>query len=99
MCRRRWPERATPLARVRCIVRPEPDPVEEPAKNEETPPAGPELAQAVLEAARARRAERPASRRAAVGGRSEGGRRLRGYSGPGPDPRDPQPLGVVLAKL
>jgi predicted nucleic acid-binding Zn ribbon protein len=28
----------------------------------------------------------------------EGGR-LRGYSGPGPDPRDPQPLGAMLAKL
>ncbi|HKT05383.1 MAG TPA: DciA family protein, partial [Rugosimonospora sp.] len=26
-------------------------------------------------------------------------RRLRGYSGPGPDPRDPQPFGSVLAKL
>jgi predicted nucleic acid-binding Zn ribbon protein len=26
-------------------------------------------------------------------------RRLRGYSGPGPDPRDPQPFGAVLAKL
>ena len=27
------------------------------------------------------------------------GRRLRGYSGPGPDPRDPQPFGAVLARL
>ena len=30
------------------------------------------------------------------GGRT---RRPRGYSGPGPDPRDPQPLGSVLGKL
>ena len=31
---------------------------------------------------------------------AEGGRkRLRGYSGPGPDPRDPQPFGAVLARL
>jgi predicted nucleic acid-binding Zn ribbon protein len=28
-----------------------------------------------------------------------GGRRPRGYSGPGPDPRDPQLFGVVLARL
>ncbi|HWH01836.1 MAG TPA: DciA family protein, partial [Pilimelia sp.] len=26
-------------------------------------------------------------------------RRLRGYSGPGPDPRDPQPFSAVLARL
>src|SRR5262249_7628331 len=31
--------------------------------------------------------------------RQPGGRRLRGYSGPGPDPRDPQAIGAVLAKL
>lgn len=40
---------------------------------------------------------------ATEGERGAGGRRrtgrLRGYSGPGPDPRDPQPLGVVLARL
>jgi predicted nucleic acid-binding Zn ribbon protein len=57
-------------------------------------PAGPELARAVLDAAKARRAATPPARRA--GGT---GRRLRGYSGPGPDPRDPQPFGSVLAKL
>ncbi|RGC68933.1 hypothetical protein C5N14_11610 [Micromonospora sp. MW-13] len=34
-----------------------------------------------------------------VSGDGEGGRRLRGYSGPGPDPRDPQPLGAVLNRL
>jgi predicted nucleic acid-binding Zn ribbon protein len=57
--------------------------------------AGPELAQAVLDAARARRSARPVPRRGTTGS----GRRLRGYSGPGPDPRDPQPFGALLAKL
>jgi predicted nucleic acid-binding Zn ribbon protein len=58
---------------------------------------GPELARAVLDAARAKRA--PSPRRPAVGGGAGSGRRLRGYSGPGADPRDPQPFGAVLAKL
>jgi len=59
---------------------------------------GPELARAVLDAARARRAANPpAARKKATGGGS--GKRLRGYSGPGPDPRDPQLFGAVLAKL
>ena len=56
--------------------------------------AGPELARAVLDAARVKRAERrnqPRQRGA--------GRRLRGYSGPGPDPRDPQPFGAILNRL
>jgi predicted nucleic acid-binding Zn ribbon protein len=57
---------------------------------------GPELARAVLDAARGRRAAAPRRRTAGAGG---GGKRLRGYSGPGPDPRDPQPFGAVLAKL
>jgi len=55
---------------------------------------GPELARAVLDAAKARRTANPPSRRKAATGK-----RLRGYSGPGPDPRDPQPFGAVLAKL
>jgi predicted nucleic acid-binding Zn ribbon protein len=69
-------------------------------------PTGPELARAVLDAARARREAGRAGRRTA---RSEGGGRdgagtparwrPRGYSGPGPDPRDPQPFGAVLARL
>ena len=59
------------------------------------PVAGSELAQAVLDAARAKRSARPSSGRSGSGGR----RRLRGYSGPGPDPRDPQPFGELLAKL
>jgi len=60
--------------------------------------SGPELARAVLDAAKARRqAAGTTRRRGAV--RGDGERRLRGYSGPGPDPRDPQPLGAVLDKL
>ncbi|MEV7228399.1 DciA family protein [Polymorphospora sp. NPDC051019] len=68
-------------------------------------PSGPELARAVLDAAKARReAARPRRR---TGGDRDGGdgtdgqprRRLRGYSGPGPDPRDPQLFGDVLARL
>jgi predicted nucleic acid-binding Zn ribbon protein len=65
---------------------------------------GPELARAVLDAARARRPGRP--RRTTEGGRPTGERapggrgwRPRGYSGPGPDPRDPQPIGSVLDRL
>jgi len=68
---------------------------------------GPELARAVLDAAKARRAGtgRPGKPRRAPSEPEEGEpakprrRRPTGYSGPGPDPRDPQPLGVVLAKL
>ncbi|GAA4568467.1 DciA family protein [Micromonospora coerulea] len=63
-------------------------------------PAGPELARAVLDAAKARRQTAARPRRSAVGGEGGGSeRRLRGYSGPGPDPRDPQPLGAVLNRL
>ncbi|MQA24987.1 MAG: DUF721 domain-containing protein [Micromonosporaceae bacterium] len=52
----------------------------------------------MLEAAQAKRAERGASGkpRAARPGRR---RSRRGYTGAGPDPRDPQPFGAVLAKL
>jgi len=77
--------------------------------------SGPELARAVLDAARRRsgggRKGRDAGGEAgsdATGGdgsaRSRKGgsgraRRLRGYSGPGPDPRDPQPFGAILDRL
>jgi predicted nucleic acid-binding Zn ribbon protein len=61
--------------------------------------AGPELARAVLDAAKARRTAAAKTRRAPGGGDGSGERRLRGYSGSGPDPRDPQPLGVVLERL
>jgi predicted nucleic acid-binding Zn ribbon protein len=60
-------------------------------------PSGPELARAVLDAAKLRRDANRGGRPRASGAGS--GRRLRGYSGPGPDPRDPQPFGSVLAKL
>ncbi|SCE86850.1 Predicted nucleic acid-binding protein, contains Zn-ribbon domain (includes truncated derivatives) [Micromonospora coriariae] len=63
---------------------------------------GPELARAVLDAALSRRQAAARARRTpGSGGSGDGGsgRRLRGYSGPGPDPRDPQPLSVVLNRL
>jgi predicted nucleic acid-binding Zn ribbon protein len=59
-----------------------------------TESSGADLARAVLEAARVKRDARQPTRSA-----SGAGRRLRGYSGPGPDPRDPQLFGSVLAKL
>jgi predicted nucleic acid-binding Zn ribbon protein len=55
------------------------------------------LARATLDAARAKRAAAPAPRRSATGAGS--GKRLRGYSGPGPDPRDPQPFGSLVERL
>jgi predicted nucleic acid-binding Zn ribbon protein len=54
------------------------------------------LARAAIDAARAKRAAAP-RRRSATGG-GQGGR-LRGYSGPGPDPRDPQPFGALVERL
>jgi predicted nucleic acid-binding Zn ribbon protein len=56
------------------------------------------LARAVIDAALAKRRE--AARNPRRRGSGEGsGRRLRGYSGPGPDPRDPQPFSAVLERL
>jgi predicted nucleic acid-binding Zn ribbon protein len=57
--------------------------------------SGPDLARAVLDAARARRA--PARRRA--GGKEGRAARGRAWSGAGPDARDPQPFGSVLGAL
>jgi predicted nucleic acid-binding Zn ribbon protein len=59
------------------------------------------LARAALDAALTRRAAaRSAWRRRPDDGKSaDGGRRPRGYSGPGPDPRDPQTLASVLSRL
>nr|WP_229798261.1 DciA family protein [Couchioplanes caeruleus] len=57
------------------------------------------MARAVLDAALAkRRAAQQAPRRRTVASEGEG-RRLRGYSGPGPDPRDPQLFGAVLERI
>jgi len=66
-----------------------------------TPAAGPELARAVLDAARVRReSPRPSGTGGGTGTGGAGrGRRPRGYSGAGPDPRDPQPFGKLLDKL
>jgi predicted nucleic acid-binding Zn ribbon protein len=56
------------------------------------------LARAVIDAALSKRRE--AARNPRRRGSGEGsGRRLRGYSGPGPDPRDPQPFSAVLERL
>jgi predicted nucleic acid-binding Zn ribbon protein len=68
-------------------------------------PTAPQLARAAVEAALARRAgprRKPGAAGATGAGPGAGvagGRRLRGYSGSGPDPRDPQPLAAVLARL
>ncbi len=62
-------------------------------------PAGPELARAVLDAALAkRRTAAQTPRRRGVSGEGTN-KRLRGYSGPGPDPRDPQLFGAMLQRL
>lgn len=90
--------------------RPEPDQPTEPDH-----PTGPELARAVLDAARARRGGgRPTRPRpgdqggdhstdpaGADAGEPGAGRRRRrgGYTGPGADPRDPQPFSAILARL
>jgi predicted nucleic acid-binding Zn ribbon protein len=106
---------------VGCTV---PDEVRPPAPDGDEPARGAELARAVLDAARARRADRrprrpPGTSDGSTGDGSTGdapdgdgedgpggdgarGRRAwrrRGYSGPGPDPRDPQPIGSVLDRL
>src|SRR5262245_59648548 len=96
MCRPRWRARASRWPTGRSAVPDEPTRSKPESAGGAESAGGPELARAVLEAARARRAaelRRPAETGRAVGGRP------RGYSGPGPDPRDPQPVGAVLAKL
>lgn len=62
---------------------------------------GAELARAVLDAAQARRRAAPPRRRPSSdgGGDPATRRRKRGYTGSGPDPRDPQLFGDVLEKL
>lgn len=61
--------------------------------------AGPELARAVLDAALAKRRAAQQAPRRRTGSGEYTGRRLRGYSGPGPDPRDPQLFGAVLERI
>ena len=61
------------------------------------PPAGPELARAALEAAPEGVDQAADGTRKSSGTRSP--RRIRGYSGAGPDPRDPQPFGAILGRL
>jgi predicted nucleic acid-binding Zn ribbon protein len=64
--------------------------------------AGPDLARSALEAARLasrrRAADQPASRRVA-GRRGAGPARRGGYSGAGPDARDPQRFGTLIHRL
>ncbi len=64
-------------------------------------PRGPELARAVLDAAKVRRNAEGSNRSGTRAGsaRRGSGKRARGYSGPGPDARDPQLFGAVLARL
>lgn len=64
-------------------------------------PTGRDLAHAALEAAKAKAKERgtsPGYRRRTVGGGGQNPRRRR-WSGPGADPRDPQPLGRLVSRL
>jgi predicted nucleic acid-binding Zn ribbon protein len=78
------------------------------------PSTGPQLARAALEAAQAKLAarggrrtrstptEQPAEDGASGGSAAARGRaprRVRGYSGAGPDPRDPQLFGAILGRL
>lgn len=63
--------------------------------------SGTDLGRAALETARAasRRSPRPSGRRVA-GRRGAGAEQRRGgYSGAGPDPRDPQPFGRLMRRL
>ena len=62
-------------------------------------PAGPQLARAVLDAALTKRRAARQDPRRRSGGSEGDGKRLRGYSGPGPDPRDPQLFGAVLERI
>ena len=78
---------------------PETDPSQPAALQAADAPAGPELARAVLDAALAKRRAVQRAPRPRGTGEAGGGKRLRGYSGPGPDPRDPQLFGAVLERI
>ncbi|WP_432982639.1 DUF721 domain-containing protein [Dactylosporangium sp. CA-233914] len=86
MCRRPCAGRASRSAGVRCDVSNNSD------NSEQT---GPELARAAVEAALAKHRAKP-RRKPVVDGQT---RRRGGYTGPGPDPRDPQLFGNVLERL
>jgi predicted nucleic acid-binding Zn ribbon protein len=69
-----------------------------PAGGDGAEKSGPELARAAVEAALSKR--RTQQRRKAVMDPATGEpRRRRGYTGPGPDPRDPQPFGTLLERM
>jgi predicted nucleic acid-binding Zn ribbon protein len=61
------------------------------------PMKGPELARAALEAARA--AGRTPTTRKRTPRKDGEPRRRRGYTGSGPDPRDPQPFGRLIQRM
>jgi predicted nucleic acid-binding Zn ribbon protein len=65
---------------------------ESPSETPPDPQRGADIARAALESARASR-RRPSAQRAAPP------RRRRGWSGPRPDDRDPQPLGRLASRL
>lgn len=74
-----------------------------PENSAETPPSGADAARSALARARAQAREKPTStgnswsqRKRTAGG---GGRRDERRSGPGPDDRDPQPLGSVVNRV
>ncbi|UWZ40103.1 DUF721 domain-containing protein [Dactylosporangium roseum] len=81
--------RATRLVEARCSVS------EPSGSSGPDGPTGPELARAAVEAALAKHRAKPP--RKAV--RDQPARRRGGYTGPGPDPRDPQLFGTVLERL
>jgi predicted nucleic acid-binding Zn ribbon protein len=72
---------------------PDVDPVSEATKRAGRELTGPDLARAVLDAAKVKRESAPPA------ARNPREKRKRGYSGAGPDPRDPALFGDVLARL
>ncbi|GGM09889.1 DciA family protein [Dactylosporangium sucinum] len=69
---------------------------EEPRQEpKQEPRQGPELARAAVEAALAKHRAKPRRKQVT----EQQVRRRGGYTGPGPDPRDPQPFGDVLQRL
>jgi predicted nucleic acid-binding Zn ribbon protein len=71
---------------------------EVPAEKPDRALRGPDLARAALDAARAA-GRTPSTRRRAPAKAGEEPRRRRGYTGSGPDPRDPQPFGGLIRRM